>query len=286
MKGQSIIELLIVIGIFVIVAGSMTFFVLDSYAAGRLAREMTVANFLTEEGMEAVRSIRDNSWSNLTSGSHGLILSGNHWVFQGTEENLGAKLRKGIRKLIIEDVDSNRKKITSIVSWQFIENRPEELKLVSYLTNWQKSNLIEERRPTNYTDFVGRTNNPRRAYDYPDGTTFARTRYNITADPSITFYDWQTTSIVYSFLALKYRYHANAATNDTYAIAYSTNGCNGVFKDLIPPTSASSPDTTISADLSPSQDLSQLCLKIYTRRVGSADNKDVFTRDIWTEGTY
>jgi hypothetical protein len=286
MKGQSVLELLIVIGIFVILVSGMAFFVLDSYAAGRLSREMTIANFLTEEGMEAVRSIRDNAWSNIVSGNHGLVLSGNHWVFQGTEENISLKLKNGTRKIIIEDIDSDRKKITSIVSWQFTETRPEELKLVSYLTNWQKTNLIEERRPTNYTDYAGRTTQPQRAYDYPDGTTFARTRYNVTADPSITFHTWQTTSVKYSALVLKYRYHADAADNDTYAVAYSTTGCSGVFSDLVPPTSFSAPDTTVSANLSPYQNLSQLCLKIYTRRVGSSDNRTVYTRDIWTEGVY
>ena len=283
-KGQSLVELVVAIGIFVTVIAGLIFFVFDSFFAGRLSYDLIKANLLAEEGIEAARSIRDNKFSNLIAGNHGLAISGGHWIFQGNEEDLSSQLNNGKRVVLIEDIDSNRKKITSNVSWSFTENRPEEIKLVSYLTNWQKG--IEIRKPTTRTDSSSQTTNDSRAYDYPDGTTFASTRYNYTANPSITFYTWQAPTASYTSLVLKYRYHADGGTNSRYAVAYSLNGCTGTFTDLIPLTSSAAPDSTVSVNLPPTQNLSLLCLKIYTQRMSGGSNVYLYTRDIWTEGTY
>jgi len=134
-EGQSLLELIIAIGIFVVVVSGLIFFVLDSYISGRLASEMTKANFLAEEGLEAARSIRDNSWADLTFGDHGLIISEGKWQFSGQSETIDGKFA---RVIAIKEIDSDRKKIISKVSWQFTEARPKEVKLITYLTNWAK----------------------------------------------------------------------------------------------------------------------------------------------------
>ena len=283
-RGQSLLELIIAIGIFVITVSGLVFFILNNYVSGRLISEITIANFLAEEGLEATKSIKDNNWSDLVEGNHGLAIFGNHWFFQGTSEDISGQLREGTRVIAIEEIGVDRKKIISGVNWQFNEGRTEEVKLVTYLTNWQKG--IEIRKPTNHADFSGRTSQDARAYDYPNGTTYAATRYDFTANPSITFHTWENSTRTYNSLVLKYRYHAKAGINDRYAVAYSTTGCTGTFTDLITPTSAGAPDSTISVSLSPKQNLTQLCLKIYSQRVGGADVRRIYTRDIWTEGTY
>ncbi|MFQ6049791.1 MAG: hypothetical protein ACE5J0_02000 [Candidatus Paceibacterales bacterium] len=139
MKGQTLVELLIAMGIFVVVVNGFAFFILDSYVSGRLAGEITIANFLAEEGMEAARSIRDNSWSGLATGTHGLVISGNTWIFQGTEEDISSLLQKGVRKIIIEDVGLDRKKVTSQVTWEFTPARAQTATAVTYFTNWSKT---------------------------------------------------------------------------------------------------------------------------------------------------
>jgi len=284
--GQSLLELIIAIGIFAISIFSLATFLLDSFVSGRLAQEFLIANLLAEEGLEATRSIRDNHWQDLIAGNYGLAVSSSHWVFQGTEEDISNQLKGGIRQIQIENIDENRKKIISKVSWQFSEARLEEVILVSYFSNWKRISQIEIRKPTAHTDFSGRTTNPQNAYDYPDGSTFASTFYSVTVNPSITFYSFELPTKNYTSLVLKFRYHAQGGIDDRYAVAYSTTGCQGTFSDLISPTSAAAPDTTISVNLPPDLDLSQLCLKIYTKRVGGADNRYLYTRDIWVEGTY
>lgn len=290
-KGQSLLELILAVGIFTIIISGLAYLMLDSYFSGRLAEEITKADFLAQEGLEAVGSIRDNNFDDLTAGLHGLIISAGHWIFQGSEEDIDWQLKNGKRTIGIENIGQDRKKITSRINWQFSEGRIEEVKLVTYFTNWQKveiPSLVEIRKPTAYTDSSGNTTNDVRAYDYPDGTTFAATRYDVSANPSIVFRTWQLPTKTYTSLILKYRYHADAASNDKYAVAYSVTGCAGPFIDLISLTSIGAGDTTVSVNLSSGQNLSQLCLKIYTQRVGGRDRPTpyIYTRDIWTEGSY
>lgn len=123
-------------GIFTLTVSAIIFLIIDSYIIHRLSRELTLASFLAEEGMEAARSIRDNSWSNLILGEHGLAVSGNEWIFQGNEEDISHYLNNGKRKIIITDIDSDRKKIISQISWKFNEIRTEEVEMITYLTNW------------------------------------------------------------------------------------------------------------------------------------------------------
>jgi type II secretory pathway pseudopilin PulG len=286
MKGQSLLELLVVIGIFLISILVLFPFFLDSFNSSRLSQEFLIANLLAKEGLEATRAIRDNGWQNLTQGNHGLSILDGHFVFLGEEDDVSDQLKGGKRQIRIEDIDNQRKKVTSLVSWQFSQGRTEKLELVTYFTNWQKTSQVEIRKPTLYTDYAKKTKQPEQAYDYPDGNTLASTFYGITANPSITFYSFQTPTRTYTELVLKFRYQAEEAENDKYAVAYSTSTCRGTFVDLISPTSDFAPDTTISVNLPPDLDLSLLCLKIYTEKVGKSDNKYFYTRDIWVEGYY
>ncbi len=283
--GQSSIELLVALGIFGVLAGTLSFFILDSYTTGRLANEIMIANFLAEEGMEATRSIRDNKWDDLSVGNHGLVISADKWIFQGSWEDISDFLREGTRILTIEDIDTDRKKITCQVFWKFTEQRPQQIQLVTYLTNWQKVSGPEILRPTAFIDSAQDTINPEMGFDEANGTTWAQTSYGVAADPSIVFHAWQTTTNTYKNLTLKYRYHAATGTDDTYSIAYSTDGGTS-WADLIPPTSEGVADTTVSIGLLPDQDLSQLQVKIYTQKVKGTDKQSIFTGDIWTEGIF
>jgi prepilin-type N-terminal cleavage/methylation domain-containing protein len=142
-RGQTLIELLVAIAIFVIAVSGLAYFILDSYASGRLAEEIIIANFLAEEGLEATRSIRDNDWSTLNTGEYGLVISGNKWIFSGTEEDISGLLGRGTRKIIIEELspaDPDRKKITSRISWEFTPARLQNVQLVTYFTNFAKTN--------------------------------------------------------------------------------------------------------------------------------------------------
>ncbi|KPJ55097.1 hypothetical protein AMJ47_01055 [Parcubacteria bacterium DG_72] len=118
-KGQSMIELLVAMGIFVIVAATIAFLVVDSYISSRAGEERTKAAFLAEQGLEQARLTRNNNWDDLVSLAPETI-------------------EKFTRTVTVENIDSDRKKVTSQVTWQLTQTRPQEVSLITYLTNWSK----------------------------------------------------------------------------------------------------------------------------------------------------
>lgn len=137
-KAQSLIELLIALGVFVLVVSSINFLSLDTYIADRAGGERTQATFLAKEGIEASKSISNNSWGDLSLGNHGISISDEHWVFQGTADDVSDQLTQGARVIIVEQdeiCNLNCKKITSQVTWNLTNTRPQTVTLVTYLTN-------------------------------------------------------------------------------------------------------------------------------------------------------
>lgn len=142
-KGQSLVELLIAMAVFVLAVSAIAFLIIDSYISNRLGREKTQATFLAEEGLEATRAIRDNNWENLTDGQHGLAISDGKWIFSGSQEDISNQLRVGIRKIIVESIAPDRKKVTSQILWNLTEGRSQDTILVTYLTNWAKTTIFD-----------------------------------------------------------------------------------------------------------------------------------------------
>lgn len=131
-KGQSLIELLIAMGVFILVISVIAFLVIDAYVADRLGKELTQATFLAEQGLEAARSIRDNDWTSLSVGDHGIATLGTTWVFSGTSDTVD----KFTRVVTVETIDSTRRKVTSQITWDLTDLRPQDVSLVEYLTDW------------------------------------------------------------------------------------------------------------------------------------------------------
>jgi len=289
-KGQTLIELVVAIGIFVITVGVLVFLVLSSYESGRLGSEITQADFFAQEGLEATRSIRDDNWQNLTNGDHGLLLSGGNWQFSGSSEALDGKFT---RVLTVEEIDPDRKKITSNITWQFTENKSQEVKLVTYLTNWQKTTPLtgpEIKKPTAHTDITTWTT-PSQAYNFPDTPNDQTNAGSDTsmpdANPAITFHTWAPKIQTYTTTTLKVNWRTNGAfTNDRLAIQYTKNGGTnwtillpmGVHNEIIIQTS--------EAPLDANQNLALVQVRVVSDRVGGPDGGALFIYDIWTEGSF
>jgi len=143
-SGQSLVELLVALGFFALIVSLGVVFILDIYLSDQLGREITKATFLAREGVEAAKSIKDKAWDDLLAGVHGLSISDQKWIFDGNEEDINFYLKEGKRKIIVEDIDENRKKVTSIVSWELKPHRPEEVSFVVLLTNWTRVTPISE----------------------------------------------------------------------------------------------------------------------------------------------
>jgi len=158
--GQSLIEVIVAVSIFVIIASTSVIAMLGSFSSTRLAKEETQASFFAQEGLEAVQSIRNQGWDEPflatdCSAGCGLTKTGNIWNFSGESDDPD-KTAKFSRTVTVENVersqgdlvdsdgtiDEDTKKITVAVSWNFTPMRTNTITLTSYLTNWQKGKNV------------------------------------------------------------------------------------------------------------------------------------------------
>ena len=150
-RGQSIVEVIIAVSIFLIIAGSSVITVIGSLSASRLAEEETIATTYAVEGLEAVESIRNRDWDNLTDGTYGLNKSLGLWELDGSSETLGRYTRVIQVDTVQRDgtPDPNAKLVTSTVGWDFSPTRANSVELVTYKTNWQEaSSTVGGETPT------------------------------------------------------------------------------------------------------------------------------------------
>lgn len=146
-SGQSVVELIVAVAIFAMIAATSVTAILSSFSTTRLAQEETQASLLAVEGLEAVGSIRNQDWANLSNGNYGLSKSGNTWSLLGTSDTTGkynrvvvvAEVRRDANRDIslTGAVDSETKQIAATVTWNFTPTRQNMVEMVSYLTNWQ-----------------------------------------------------------------------------------------------------------------------------------------------------
>jgi hypothetical protein len=154
-RGQSVVEVIIALAIFVIIAGSAVVTVIGSLSTSRLAEEETIATTLTVEGLEAAESIRNNSWDQLSIGDHGLDNSTGSWQFLGGSDLYDNKYNRVVNVSLASrdasgnvvdsggSLDPDTKKITSTVNWNFTAARSNSVSMTTYLTNWQEATTTE-----------------------------------------------------------------------------------------------------------------------------------------------
>lgn len=133
--GQSLVELLLAIAVFTIGASTLAALVFGGATTQRSAAERVKALAYAKEGIEAVRSIRDSSYGNLTGGSHGLAVSGGRWGFSGASDTF-----EGLSRTIsVNTSTTDFAYVTSTVSWSFTPRVTETVTLSTLFTNWQKT---------------------------------------------------------------------------------------------------------------------------------------------------
>ena len=147
-KGFSVVEIILASAIFLIFSSGAISVILQGLEANRLASEEAAAAQFASEGIEAARSIRNQSYANLVnSAGTGVIRSAaGVWAFGGANNTFDKYTRVVTISSVQRDasgnigsgaVDPNTKKITSTVTWQFGPTRNDSVVLTTYLTNWQ-----------------------------------------------------------------------------------------------------------------------------------------------------
>lgn len=134
-NGQSLIEALIAMSAAVLIIGGLLVAVTVSIKSAQFSRNQTLATKYANEGMEAVRSIRDRSWALLVYGNYGLQVSG-QWSFASNPDTPAVGFTRVVKVEDVAPVDANKKKVTVTVSWSDASGTHKS-ELVSYFTKWQ-----------------------------------------------------------------------------------------------------------------------------------------------------
>ncbi len=148
--GSSLVEVLLLIGIFSLLSVGVVSTLLTSSQAAKQGMEYVVAAGYMEEGIQAVRSIRDRDFTEVVNGTHGLTTTSGYYEFSGTAESLDGGVYT--RTITIEDVyrasglssdiavsgtvDDNAKKVTVNLVWDVFEGRTQNIDSVFYVMNW------------------------------------------------------------------------------------------------------------------------------------------------------
>ena len=128
-----LVEVLLSSSLFVIFltafAGVFYYGLQSSVVAGDRAQAIMYA----EEGQEAVRSMKNINFANVSDGDSGLTYTNNAWSLSGTTDVSG----KFTRQVTISSVDTNRKNVTVDITWMQTPQRPGVVSLKSRITNWK-----------------------------------------------------------------------------------------------------------------------------------------------------
>lgn len=161
-RGLSVLEVILASAIFITFASAAAVTVIQGLNSNRQGAEFTVATQYAAEGLEAVKSIKNQAYSNLQNivTNKGVQQVGGVWQFKvgdPSEDTIVHNISDNFRRQIkIEPVnrsgtppagdivspggtlDPDTKKVTSTVLWNFNSSRPETISLISYLSDWRK----------------------------------------------------------------------------------------------------------------------------------------------------
>lgn len=133
-SGFSSVEALLAVLLFGLLVIPLTGAFIYGRSANAGAGNHTRAAFLANEGIEAVRNIRDAAYTDLGDGTYGLVRSGGTWTLSGTSDTSGIYSRQ----VDVSTQGSNRKQITSTVSWT-LAGRTSQSVMTTLLSNWRQS---------------------------------------------------------------------------------------------------------------------------------------------------
>ena len=179
-RGQSLMEVVLALAIFGFITAALVTMVLGSFSSLESGGEHVEAQELALEGIEAVKSIRDGAWNELTFNQSGVFQSGSQWALlgEGTTETIGqftrtitydAVCRNGSDDIVAcpgSYTDVHTLKVTSQVSWDIRPGITDAVQEIAYLTDWESSLWPQ----TNWIGGAGQTVwSDTTRYDFDDG---------------------------------------------------------------------------------------------------------------------
>jgi type II secretory pathway pseudopilin PulG len=130
--GFFLLEALVGFALFTMFIAAVGFSLLASYQGVTAASDRTRGVFEAERASEAVRTLRNTSFTYLSNGDHGVQIVNGQWQFTGVSStNSGYTVR-----ITIASPSPQWKQIDTRVSWNFGKNRSGSVLQTTYLTDW------------------------------------------------------------------------------------------------------------------------------------------------------
>jgi Tfp pilus assembly protein PilV len=169
LPGFSLVEVLLSVTLFTLFVLGLSGGLAYSMQSSEVTSYKAKALFLADEGLEAVRSIRNSSYDALVLGTHGLNSTGSSWAFDGTVETID----EYTRSIEITNVNSTTKQVTSKVTWPATVGGSNTITTSVYLTNWLREIAQFWTNPKlgNVLDIAG--NQDASAITYSNGYAYA-----------------------------------------------------------------------------------------------------------------
>lgn len=133
-RGQSLIEAIIALAIALIVITGLVVLAVGAVRTATLSKNRSLAVQYAQEGIEALRSIRDRDFSELpaSGGPHRLVWTGSEWTaVAGTETITFFK-----RSFTASEPSSGKLRFDLTVSW-VDSGGTHNVDLITYLADWR-----------------------------------------------------------------------------------------------------------------------------------------------------
>lgn len=158
-QGQSLMEIVIAMAIFALIAASLTSLILGSLSLSGEGGLITEADMLAQEGIEAVKAIKNRAWNELVYEESALAQANGEWVFagEGTSEQIGRfsrvirfypVYRDSAGALAASDsadarLDIESRDVEVAVSWLTGRNTESTVAKRVFLSNWDANIWVQ-----------------------------------------------------------------------------------------------------------------------------------------------
>ncbi len=130
--GFVLIEVILASALFLLLVVALGGALLYGQETSSLAGNRTRAVFLADEGLEAVRNIRDEDFTQLSNGTYGLTEAGGAWALSSSADVTDIFSRT----ITIDDAAPGVKTVTAVVTWQQNAQRTGEVTVMTRLSDW------------------------------------------------------------------------------------------------------------------------------------------------------
>ncbi|MBI4252822.1 hypothetical protein HY623_01420 [Candidatus Uhrbacteria bacterium] len=150
-RGQTILEIVIALAIFIFISSALASLILGGLHGVAQGSQHLEADALAQEGMEALRSIKNGAWNELSQSPAGVRVSGGEWILSGASDSMPPFTRTitldAVCRSQAGDIVSCPGSYTdphtlygaSAVTWTTLEGTRNQVTRSSYLTSWNES---------------------------------------------------------------------------------------------------------------------------------------------------